>query len=585
MRRPTRALSILLGLATMLVAQAVGPAAAAAAATPDFPANMSGYHNYPEMVAEIQQAEADFPDIVHVFSIGKSYQGRDIWAAKVSDNVAQDEDEPEVLIDALHHAREHLTTEQALATLRWLTQDYGTDDTVTRLVNTREIYLIFALNPDGMQYDLTGNPFRAWRKNRQPNPGPSVGTDLNRNYGYRLGLLRRLVRASAVSIDVPRRRTRSRRPRPGPCATSCRAACVDGVQQIRTHITFHTNGELILWPYGYTKTNVPPDMTALDQQTFVALGRAMAATNGYTAEQSSDLYITDGDQIDWLYATYRIFTYTFELYPTEKPTVWADHYPDDSKIANADGAQPAGDPAPHRPRGLPVRDARRHGSPGGLRAAVRRPRDQPRLVARPAGQGHGVVGAVGGGQPGGHELAWPEAAGRRRVRVARARHGGRGGPERRVERRRRRRDLDPQPPDHAPSRSRRLRPAHLLVRVRPLGDLDDRRFLPRPGRGRGRHPHPRVRAARGADQPQRLVANGLGLARRLARARRSVWSSPPRTAANGNLLEAAGRQHPHPALKRESRPDRWIGTALGGWRGRLTSAGWTAVNDVNMPFE
>ena len=75
---------------------------------------MSGYHNYPEMVAEIQQAEADFPDIVHVFSIGKSYQGRDIWAAKVSDNVATDEDEPEVLIDALHHAREHLTTEQAL---------------------------------------------------------------------------------------------------------------------------------------------------------------------------------------------------------------------------------------------------------------------------------------------------------------------------------------------------------------------------------------------------------------------------------------------------------------------------------------
>ena len=38
-------------------------------------------------------------------------------------------------------------------------------------MNTREIYLIFALNPDGMQYDLSGNPFRAWRKNRQPNPG------------------------------------------------------------------------------------------------------------------------------------------------------------------------------------------------------------------------------------------------------------------------------------------------------------------------------------------------------------------------------------------------------------------------------
>ena len=58
-------------------------------------------------------------------SIGKSYQGRDIWIGKVSDQVGEDEDEPEVLIDALHHAREHLTTEQALATLRWLTRDYG----------------------------------------------------------------------------------------------------------------------------------------------------------------------------------------------------------------------------------------------------------------------------------------------------------------------------------------------------------------------------------------------------------------------------------------------------------------------------
>ena len=221
MRQTMRALSMLLGLGTLVVAQAAGPATAAAA-TPDFPPSMSGYHNYPEMVAEIQQAEADFPDIVHVFSIGKSYQGRDIWAAKISDNVAQDEDEPEVLIDALHHAREHLTTEQALATLRWLTQDYGTDDTVTRLVNTREIYLIFALNPDGMQYDLTGNPFRAWRKNRQPNPGPSVGTDLNRNYGYRFGCCGGSSGSARTSSTAAR--TRSRPPRPRRCATSCRAA-------------------------------------------------------------------------------------------------------------------------------------------------------------------------------------------------------------------------------------------------------------------------------------------------------------------------------------------------------------------------
>ena len=83
------------------------------------------------MVADIQAVEAAHPDIVHVFSIGKSYQGRDIWAAKISDNVATDENEPEILFDALHHAREHMTVEQALYLLHLLADDYGTDTQIT----------------------------------------------------------------------------------------------------------------------------------------------------------------------------------------------------------------------------------------------------------------------------------------------------------------------------------------------------------------------------------------------------------------------------------------------------------------------
>jgi hypothetical protein len=42
----------------------------------------------------------------------------------------------------------------------------------------------------------------------------------------------------------------------------------------------------------------------------------MAATNGYTPEQGSDLYITDGDITDWLWGDQRIWTYTFEMYPS-----------------------------------------------------------------------------------------------------------------------------------------------------------------------------------------------------------------------------------------------------------------------------
>ncbi len=317
----------------LLAGALVLPAAApVVAAEPDFPADMSGYHNWTELQDEIAQAAADHPDIVSLFSIGDSDKGRPIWVAKVSDNVTEDEGEPEVLVDALHHAREHLTTEQALALFRWLTDDYGTDDEVSRLVNTREIFILFALNPDGLRYDLTGDPFRAWRKNRQRDAsGAPMFTDLNRNYDYRWaccngssGKRNSIVYRGPAPFSAPE--TRALR-------DFVDSRVIDGVQQIGTHVTLHTNGELILWPYGYTRQNVPKDMTTLDHDVFVSLGRAMAATNGYTAQQSSDLYITDGDQIDWLYGRHRIFSYTFELFPTEKATVWGDHYPDDSRIA------------------------------------------------------------------------------------------------------------------------------------------------------------------------------------------------------------------------------------------------------------
>ena len=326
--RLTRVATLVLIAAALLL-----PAAAPVdAAEPDWPATNSAYHNWPELVAEVQQAGVDYPSIVSVFSIGKSGLGLDIWMAKVSDNVAEDEAEPEVLVDALHHAREHLTSEQALALLRWLTRDYGTDETVTRLVDTREVFIIFALNPDGMRHDLTGTPYRAWRKNLQRDTaGNAMYTDLNRNYGYRWGCCR----------GSSGKRSSSMYRGPGPfTAPETRALrdfvngrVVDGVQQIRTHVTLHTNGQLILWPYGYTKTNIPADMTVLDHAALVSLGRAMAALNGYVAKQSSDLYVTDGDQIDWMYGKHRIFSYTFELFPAETATVWGDHYPDDSFIA------------------------------------------------------------------------------------------------------------------------------------------------------------------------------------------------------------------------------------------------------------
>jgi hypothetical protein len=50
-----------------------------------------------------------------------------------------------------------------------------------------------------------------------------------------------------------------------------------------------------------------------DWRAFVALGRQLAALNGYRAQQTSDLYVVDGDEGDWAYHAQGIFAFAFEL--------------------------------------------------------------------------------------------------------------------------------------------------------------------------------------------------------------------------------------------------------------------------------
>jgi hypothetical protein len=310
---------VLPAIAVALLVPALAPTARAA---DDFPRGWRGFHTYPEMVDEIQAVAAAHPDIVDLFSIGRTYKGRQLWAAKVSDDVDADEAEPEVLFDGLHHADEHMGLEMTLRILHWLTDGYGSSARITRIVDSREVWIVFAMNPDGAQFDIKGGRFHYWRKNRQPAPNSSaVGTDLNRNYGYRWGLAGRTSRnPEAITYHGPRAfsapETRAMR-------DFLASRVVGGRQQIRAAITFHEAGRLVMWPYGYTHTDVPRDMTSLDHRALKRIGRHMAKTNGYKPEQASDLYISRGTSRDYAYGTYRIFAYTFEMSNRDYPrTKW-----------------------------------------------------------------------------------------------------------------------------------------------------------------------------------------------------------------------------------------------------------------------
>ncbi|WP_419999915.1 M14 family metallopeptidase [Streptomyces boninensis] len=280
----------------------------------DFPPADSRYHNYAEMNTEINQRLQQYPNIMRRQVIGKSYQGRDIVAIKVSDNVATDENEPEVLFTHHQHAREHLTVEMALYLLRELGAGYGSDSRVTNAVNGREIWIVPDLNPDGGEYDIATGSYRSWRKNRQPNTGSRyVGTDLNRNWNYRWGCCG--GSSGSTSSETYRGSAAESAPEVKVVANFARSRVIGGKQQIKAGIDFHTYSELVLWPYGYTYNDTGPGLTQDDHDAFAAVGRKMAASNGYTPEQSSDLYITDGTINDYLWGTQKIFSYTFEMYP------------------------------------------------------------------------------------------------------------------------------------------------------------------------------------------------------------------------------------------------------------------------------
>lgn len=287
-----------------MLAERSGPGSRAG----DFPAGDEGYHTYDEMMASLRATAAAHPDITSLSSIGESYEGRQIPIIKISDNAATDEDEPEVLFTCNMHAREHLTTEMCLHLVDRFTSR-------SSFVDSHEIYVVPMVNPDGAMYDISGGEYQGWRKNRQPNSDGTVGTDPNRNFPYLWGCCG--GSSGSTSAEDYRGAAASSAPEVQALEAFVASRVVGGVQQIKGHIDFHTFSELVLWPFGHTNDTVTDGMTQEEYDRFQSVGREMAASNGYTPDQSSGLYITDGDINDWMWGTYKVLSYCFEMYPSD----------------------------------------------------------------------------------------------------------------------------------------------------------------------------------------------------------------------------------------------------------------------------
>jgi len=247
------------------------------------------YFNYWEMQDTLRRLAALHPDIVRLDSSMLSFQNRPLWCIKISDNPGIEEGEPQVFFNGATHAREPMSTHTCINFAGLLCAGYGTDSLITWLVNNREVYIVPVMNPDGYVYNSdSGGAGSYWRKNRRGPVPPSVGIDLNRNYGYKWGY------DDIGSSPNPASETYR-----GPSRFS--EPEVEAVHQFerrhrfRTAIDFHSYGRDNLYPWAYTG-DAPPENELLQEIT-----DTFALYNGYgnNGQWYYTLYSSNGTSVDW----------------------------------------------------------------------------------------------------------------------------------------------------------------------------------------------------------------------------------------------------------------------------------------------
>jgi len=107
------------------------------------------YHDYSEIVNTLLHLNNTYPNIVDVFSIGKSWENRDIYCIRLT-NESMTRPKPKVFFVGYHHAREPISAELPLYFAVEAATNFGTNETITHMLNYSEIYIVPALNVDGI---------------------------------------------------------------------------------------------------------------------------------------------------------------------------------------------------------------------------------------------------------------------------------------------------------------------------------------------------------------------------------------------------------------------------------------------------
>jgi murein tripeptide amidase MpaA len=128
------------------------------------------FYRYADLTASLNDLAARYPGLCRVQSIGKSYEGRDIWLVTLTNTATgADTDKPAFWVDANIHATEVSPSSCALYAIHKLLTGYNADGQMTRLLNTRTLYIVPRFNPDGAELFLDDR-YRRIRSSTRPYP-------------------------------------------------------------------------------------------------------------------------------------------------------------------------------------------------------------------------------------------------------------------------------------------------------------------------------------------------------------------------------------------------------------------------------
>ncbi|MEU3773908.1 M14 family zinc carboxypeptidase [Streptomyces sp. NPDC032472] len=325
---------------------------------------------------EILKTAQDHPGLAKVVSIGKTVQGKDILALKVTKNArtTRDGGKPAVLYMSNQHAREWITPEMTRRLMHHTLDNYGKDPRITGLVDSTELWFLLSANPDGYDYTHAADGNRLWRKNLRDNNGDGKitsgdGVDLNRNFAYKWGY--------DDEGSSPNQSSETYR---GPAASSePETVALDRFEKrigFRYAVNYHSAAELLLYGVGWQVATPTPDDVAYKA---LAGTPENPAVPGYHPQVSSELYTTNGEADGHASNVNGIMMFTPEMTTCQTASAsdpndrWKPedcrsgfNFPDDEKLIQAEFAK-------NVPFALAVGESAAHpdrpASPVGLKAA------------------------------------------------------------------------------------------------------------------------------------------------------------------------------------------------------------------------